>query len=386
MDDGVDGNSPMPPMLRVVIAGGGTGGHTSAGLAIAAALRQRLGDGVELLWVGSRRGVEAQAAPRAGIPYQAIATGKLRRAWTAENLVDLFIRVPAGLGQALGVLRRFSPNVVVATGGFVAVPTAVAAWLLRVPVLIHEQTAVSGLANRLTARLARLIAVTFPASARHFPPGKMVVTGNPVRPELLRAERSGAAGRLGLDPALPLVYVTGGAQGAHRINRAVGEALPRLLGACQLVHQCGENVYDDHGWLAARARGLAEPLRGRYRLLPFVGEELADIYAAASLVVGRAGAGTVNELCHLGLPALLIPLPGAADDEQTANARLLVEARAAVLLPDAELSPERLAETVLGLLGEPARLKSMGEQARALARPDAAERLVELILDLARTR
>lgn len=373
-------------MLRVVIAGGGTGGHTSAGLAIAAALRQRLGDRLELLWVGSHRGLEAERAPAAGVPYRAIATGKLRRAWTAENLVDLFIRVPAGLGQALGVLRRFSPHVVVATGGFVAVPTALAAWLLKLPLLIHEQTAVSGLANRLTARLARRVAVTFPASAAHFPPEKVVVTGNPVRPELTRPERSGAAGRLGLDPALPLVYVTGGAQGAHRINRAVGEALPRLLAAGQLIHQCGENVYDDHGWLLGRARDLAEPLRSRYRLFPFVGEELADIYAAASLVIGRAGAGTVNELCHLGLPALLIPLPGAADDEQTANARLLVEARAAVLLPDAELSPERLAETVLGLLGEPARLKSMGEQARALARPDAAERLVELILDLARTR
>jgi len=373
-------------MLRVVIAGGGTGGHTSAGLAIAAALRRRLGEDLALLWVGSRHGLEAERAPASGIPYRTIATGKLRRAWSAQNLVDLLVRVPAGLIQALGALRHFSPDVVVSTGGFVAVPTAVAAWLLRRPLLVHEQTAVSGLANRFAARLARRVAVTFPASAPHFPREKVVVTGNPLRPELARAERGGAAARLGLDPALPVVYVTGGAQGAHRINRAVGAALPRLLGACQLVHQCGENVYDDRGWLRVQAGALPAALQGRYRLLPFVGEALADIYAAASLVVGRAGAGTVNELCHLGLPTVLIPLPGARDDEQTANARLLVEAGAAVLLPDAELSAQQLAETVLGLLADPARLKAMGEQARTLARPDAAERLVELILELTRAR
>lgn len=372
--------------LRIVLAGGGTGGHTSAGLAIAAALRARLGEGLELHWIGSRAGLEATRAPTAGIPYHAIATGKLRRSLAARNLTDLALRVPAGIVQAWRLLGRLRPDVVVATGGFVAVPTALAAALRRRPLLVHEQVAVPGLANRLIARLADRVAVTFAASATAFPRDRVVVTGNPVRPELLAGDRARGFQRFGLDPAVPLVYVTGGALGAHRINRAVGAALERLLAACQLVHQCGENAYDDSGWLARQAGRLSEAARARYRVVPFVADELPDLYAAAAVVVSRAGAGTVTELCALGLPAVLIPLPGARRDEQTANARILADAGAAVLLPQDELSPERLVVVVRDLLGDPSRLKQMSERARSLATPDAAHRLGDLILGLARGR
>lgn len=372
-----------PTPLRVILAGGGTGGHTSAGLAIAAALRARLGDGVRLAWLGSRTGLEATRGPAAGIPYHAIATGKLRRSLALRNLTDLGLRVPAGFLQAWALLGRLRPDVVVATGGFVAVPTALAAAVRRRPLLVHEQVAVPGLANRLIARVADRVAVTFAASAGAFPAGKVVVTGNPVRPELAAGDRARAFARFGLDPAGPLLYVTGGAQGSHRINRVVGAALAPLLASCQVVHQCGENVHDDAGWLAREAEALPPAARARYRVVPFVTDALADLYAAAALVVGRAGAGTVTELCAVGLPAVLIPLPGARGDEQTANARILAEAGAAVLLPERELSADRLVELVGGLLGDPIRLKQMAERARALARPDAAERLVELILELA---
>ncbi|MBI2466360.1 MAG: undecaprenyldiphospho-muramoylpentapeptide beta-N-acetylglucosaminyltransferase [Candidatus Rokubacteria bacterium] len=372
--------------LRVVIAGGGTGGHTSAGLAIAAGLRARLGEGVELHWVGSDAGLEATRAPAAGIAYHAVPTGKLRRSLELRNLTDLGLRVPAGVLQAWQLLGRLRPAVVVATGGFVAVPTAVAAALRRLPLLVHEQVVVPGLANRLIARLADRVAVTFAASARAFPSAKVVVTGNPVRPELLAGDRSRGFQRFGLDPAVPLVYVTGGAQGAHQLNRAVGAALERLLSLCQLVHQCGDNEYDDAGWLARQAERLSPAARARYRVVRFVGDELPDLYAAATLVLSRAGAGTVTELCALGLPAILIPLPGARRDEQTANARVLADAGAAVLLPQSELTPERLAMLVRDLLADPARLKQMGERARSLATPDAADRLSDLILGLAAGR
>ncbi|MBI4011340.1 MAG: undecaprenyldiphospho-muramoylpentapeptide beta-N-acetylglucosaminyltransferase [Candidatus Rokubacteria bacterium] len=372
-----------PTPLRVILAGGGTGGHTSAGLAIAAALRARLGDGVRLAWVGSHAGLEATRVPAAGIPYHAIATGKLRRSLALRNLTDLGLRVPAGLLQAWALLGRLRPDVVVATGGFVAVPTALAAAVRRRPLLVHEQVAVPGLANRLIARVADRVAVTFAASAGAFPASKVVVTGNPVRPELTAGDRARAFARFGLDPAVPLLYVTGGAQGSHRINRVVGAALAPLLASCQVVHQCGENVHDDAGWLAREAEALSPAARARYRVVPFVTDALADLYAAAALVVGRAGAGTVTELCAVGLPAVLIPLPGARGDEQTANARILAEAGAAVLLPERELSADRLVELVGELTGDPVRLKQMAERARALARPDAAGRLVELILELA---
>jgi UDP-N-acetylglucosamine--N-acetylmuramyl-(pentapeptide) pyrophosphoryl-undecaprenol N-acetylglucosamine transferase len=265
----------------------------------------------------------------------------------------------------------------------VAVPTALAAAARRCPLLVHEQVAVPGLANRFVARLARRVAVTFAASASAFPQGKVVVTGNPIRPELTRGEPARAFVHLGLDPAIPLVYVTGGAQGSHRINRAVGAGLGPLLALCQLVHQAGDNEFNDLGWLAAQAQALPADARARYRVLPFVTEALPDLYRAACLAVSRAGAGTVTELCAVGLPAVLIPLPEARGDEQTANARILAEAGAAVLLRQAELTAGRLVELVRGLLAEPARLAEMRERARHLATPDASDRLVDLILDLA---
>ena len=384
---GRDGGArPASRPLTVVLAGGGTGGHTAAGLALARALRARLGEDVRLAWIGSQTGIEAQWVPAAGIPYDAIPTGKLRRQLAWRNVTDLTIRVPAGFARALALLGRLEPDVVVATGGFVAVPTAVAAAVRRRPLLVHEQVVVPGLANRFIGRLADRVAVTFAASASAFPPGKVVVTGNPIRPELLSGRRERAFERFGLDPAAPLTYVTGGALGAHRVNRVVGAALPLLLALTQLVHQCGDNVYGDLAWLRGEAERLPAALGARYRVLALVGEELGDLYAAASLVVGRAGAGTVAELAALGLPAILVPLPGARGDEQTANARVLADAGAAVLLPERELTPERLVGEVRALLAEPVRLRAMSERARRLATPDAAGRLVDLVLALARSR
>jgi UDP-N-acetylglucosamine--N-acetylmuramyl-(pentapeptide) pyrophosphoryl-undecaprenol N-acetylglucosamine transferase len=292
--------------------------------------------------------------------------------------------VPAGLGRALGLLGRLRPDVVVATGGFVAVPTAVAAALRRLPLLVHEQVVVPGLANRLIGRLADRVAVTFAVSAGAFPAGKVVVTGNPIRPTLRTGRRERGFERFALDPGAPLTYVTGGALGAHRVNRVVGAALAPLLSLTQLVHQCGDNVQGDLAWLEGERERLPPALGARYRVQALVGEELGDLYAAANLVVGRAGAGTVTELAALGLPAILVPLPGARGDEQTANARVLADAGAAVLLPERELTPERLVAEIRALLAEPARLRAMAERARGLSTPDAADRLVDLVLGLAR--
>jgi len=365
----------------VLIAGGGTGGHTSPGLAVATLLRQRA---IGHAWIGSRDGVEARRAAEHAIPYFAIPTGKLRRYWAWRNVTDLAINVPAGVVRAHALVRHLRPRVVLATGGFVALPVVLAAALARVPVVVHEQTAVPGLANRIAARLARRVAVTFAESEEHFPAGRVVVTGNPLRPDLRAGSRADAVARFGLDPALPLVYVTGGAQGAHAINRAVGEIVADLLEQAQAIHQSGDNpTTADRAWLEARRAALPPTLARRYTVLPWVGTELAGIYATATLVVARAGAGTVNECCQLGVPALYIPLPGASGDEQTANARLVGRAGGCAILPQVTLTPSVLLERIRGLLAEPARLKEMGERARALAIPDAADRLVAVLLEVA---
>jgi UDP-N-acetylglucosamine--N-acetylmuramyl-(pentapeptide) pyrophosphoryl-undecaprenol N-acetylglucosamine transferase len=367
--------------MRIVIAGGGTGGHTSAGLAVATAILER---GADVHWIGSRTGIEARRVPEAGIPFHAISTGKLRRYWDWQNVPDLVLRAPAGAVQSWWLLRRLRAALLFATGGFVSLPPALAARALGIPIVVHEQTAVPGLANRIVARFARRIALTFPVSDDAFPRDRTTLTGNPLRPELLSGSREAACRRFSFDPALPIVYITGGAQGAHKINRTVGEILPVLLRECQVIHQSGDNPETgDRAWLSARAEALARSLAGRYALMPYVGAELSDVYAAADLVVGRSGAGTVNECLHLGKPAIHIPLPGASGDEQTANARLVEAAGAGVLLPQESLTPDRLLGAVKRLLADRGALKAMGESARSLAVPDAAQRIARLILEVA---
>ncbi|HEY7649243.1 MAG TPA: undecaprenyldiphospho-muramoylpentapeptide beta-N-acetylglucosaminyltransferase [Methylomirabilota bacterium] len=365
----------------ILIAGGGTGGHTSPGLAVAVVLRAR---GLECAWIGSRAGIEARLVPERGITYYPIPTGKLRRYWSAQNITDLTINLPAGVGAAWRLVRRLRPQVVFSTGGFVGLPVVLAAALARRPIVVHEQTAVPGLANRIAARFARRIAVTFPDRTGAFPAAKVTVTGNPLRPELRGGSRAEAAARFGLDPALPLVYVTGGAQGAQRINRTVGEILPALLDQAQVIHQCGDHPSTgDRQWLERRRAALAPALARRYTVLPYIGAELAGVYAAAALVIGRAGAGTVNECCQLGVPALYIPLPGTSGDEQTANARHVEQAGGCAVLPQADLSPPRLLERVRSLLADASALKEMSERARLVAVPGAAERIADLLIQVA---
>ena len=367
--------------MRVVIAGGGTGGHTSPGLAVAARLREI---GAEVHWIGSRRGIEARRVPEAGVPFYSIPVGKLRRYWDWQNVPDLAVRAPAGLARSWRLLRRLRPSLVFATGGFVALPPALASRALHIPLVVHEQTSVPGLANRVAGRFARRIALTFPMTGDEFPRERTVLTGNPLRPELRGGSRAEACRRFGLDPVAPIVYITGGAQGSHRLNRDVGGALPRLLEVCQVIHQCGDNpATGDRAWLTARAQALTESRRRRYAIQPYVGAELRDVYAAAALVIGRSGAGTVNECCQLGLPALYVPLPGTSGDEQTANARLVEAAGGAVMFPQVSLTPDGLADAVARLLADPAALTAMGERARTLAQPDAADRIVRLLQEVA---
>lgn len=340
-------------------------------------------------WVGSRHGVEARRVPDADIPYHAISTGKLRRYWHWKNVPDLTLRVPAGLAQAVTLLLRLRPHVLFATGGFVSLPPALAARALGIPVIVHEQTSVPGLANRIAGRFARRIALTFPTSGAGLSRERVVVTGSPLRPELRGGSAASLPRAFGFEAAgpgstLPLVYVTGGSLGSHRINRVLGAALPALLPHLRIVHQCGDSPFTgDLDWLDGIARDLPADLRRRYAPRAYLDAELADVYAGASLVVGRSGAGTVNECCQLGLPAVYVPLPGASGDEQTANARLVEAAGGAVLLPQDLLGPDRLRDTVLGLVAEPERLRAMGDRARTLAVPDADERLARLILEIA---
>jgi UDP-N-acetylglucosamine--N-acetylmuramyl-(pentapeptide) pyrophosphoryl-undecaprenol N-acetylglucosamine transferase len=369
--------------VRCVIAGGGTGGHVLPAIAVVDELRRR-GTVADLAWIGSRDGVEQDAAASAGIPFVAIPTGKLRRYLSLQNLTDA-ARIPVGITAARHALGRFRPNVVLSTGGFVSVPTVIAARGIA-PVLTHEQTAILGLATRINARFADILAVSFDrterdAAAIH---RRVIVTGNPVRAGLRDGDRLRGLRSLDFTPSMPVVYVTGGARGASPINQRVAKMLPAILHHVQLLHQTGPaSANPDAAALSGRRESLPADVRHRYKVVEFVRDDLPDIYAAAQLVVGRAGAGTVAELAFVGLPAIFVPLPGAGGDEQARNARVLADAGAAVIVPQHEATPERLAAEIVALTGDRARLDRMAAAANSIARPDAAARLADVLLELA---
>jgi UDP-N-acetylglucosamine--N-acetylmuramyl-(pentapeptide) pyrophosphoryl-undecaprenol N-acetylglucosamine transferase len=352
--------------------------------AIAVYQRIKASTQVDALWIGSRNGVEQPAANRSGIVFTPIQTGKFRRYLSLRTPLDL-VRIPVGVVQAFRALQRFQPDVVLSTGGFVSVPTIVAARLLHIPSLTHEQTATIGLATRINARFASVVALSFEQSRRLLKSthARVIVTGNPIRAALFDGSANEALRSFGLSADLPLVYVTGGALGAHAINDAIRVALPDLLRVTQIVHQCGAagGNGDLPRLLDARAALPAE-LQSRYVVRERIGDELPDLYDAASLVVGRAGAGTVAELAALGKPSILIPLPGTGGDEQTVNARILADAGGAILLPQSELSPPRLVNEIQTLL-QSDRLAVMGQAALRCGQHDADERLAQEILTLA---
>ncbi|MFG2177495.1 glycosyltransferase [Streptomyces abikoensis] len=380
-------------VFRLIVTGGGTGGHTYPALTAIWALRQRLAAeawALDVLWIGTADGLEARVAPAEGIAFATVATGKIRRSsnplkmMSAANMKDM-ARVPLGVAQARKLVADFQPDVVLATGGYVAVPAGLAARMCRRPLVLHEQTVRLGLANRKLASSATRIAVSSESTVPLLPEavrGIAVVTGNPVRSEVLSGHPDKAVEALGLhgfDRRLPTVYVTGGAQGSQQINSLVRDALPWLLERANVIHQCGPDNVEE---LRRHAATLPLPLAGRYYLAGFVGPELPDVLALADIVVSRSGAGTLAELTALGKPAVFVPLASSAGNEQAHNARHLEDAGAAVALLG-DVTADRLRDAVGPLLADPARREAMAERARAHGRPDAADRLVDVILSAA---
>ncbi|GLY83216.1 UDP-N-acetylglucosamine--N-acetylmuramyl-(pentapeptide) pyrophosphoryl-undecaprenol N-acetylglucosamine transferase [Actinoallomurus iriomotensis] len=385
----IDRGSPV----RLVVSGGGSGGHTFPAVTVIRAARAALGGyGLHLdpYWVGSEGGIEKGIAEAENVPFTAIPTGKLRRArnplamLTAANIRDAG-KVPAGVGEAISVVRNLKPDAVLCTGGYVSVPVGLAARLCHRPLLVHEQTVRVGLANRITMRGATRIALSAEPSMELLPErlrDRAVVTGNPLRPGLGDGDAAEAPKRLGWagwTPSLPTVYVTGGSLGARQVNELVAEILPDLLRYANVFHQAGSQLVDE---AAAMAERLPADVRPRYMVRGFVGEELADLLALADVVVARSGGGTVSELTAIGKPSVLIPLIPTGGNEQVRNAEHLAGNGAARVLIGEDATPARLAEELAGLLGDRARLTDMASRARSMGRPDAAAALTSEVLAL----
>lgn len=350
----------------VLIMAGGTGGHVFPALAVARLLRERH---CEVTWIGTQRGLEARIVPAEGLPIDWLSVSGLRgKGWLTWLAAPW--RLCTALLQALRIVRRRNPAVVLGVGGFVTGPGGVAAWLLGKPLLIHEQNAIAGLTNRLLARISREVLEAFPDSFPAHVRARCV--GNPVRrdiaalpaPEIRFADRRG--------PVRVLLF--GGSLGAARLNDSMPRALGLIPAAArpEVWHQAGERGHE-RAMLTYREVGISA------RIDAFI-EDMATAYAWADLVVCRAGALTVSELAAAGVGAILVPFPAAVDDHQTRNARFLTEAGAAVLIEDADLTPERLAQEIQRLAADRSRLLEMARRARGRAMPGAADALAHAVL------
>ncbi|RTZ73722.1 MAG: undecaprenyldiphospho-muramoylpentapeptide beta-N-acetylglucosaminyltransferase [Gammaproteobacteria bacterium] len=356
-------------MARIMIMAGGTGGHVFPALAVARELRSR---GWDVKWMGTPDSFEARTVPAAGFDLETVQAHRLRGQGAAGLILAPF-RLLHAIGQAWRVLRRSRPDVVLGMGGFVTAPGGIASWLRRTPLVIHEQNTIPGMANRLLSHLARRVLEAFPGS---FPVKTgAVVTGNPVRQEILEVEapQTRMAGR----GETRRILVLGGSLGAQALNETVPLALGQLERSLEIRHQAG--------------RGKAEAARGIYvensldaQVSEFI-DDMAEAYGWADLVICRAGALTVSELAAVGVGAVLVPYPHAVDDHQTANARYLVEGGAARLLPQSEMDAPKLRGMLESLLADRDELLEMARAARRLGRREATRQVADHCVECSRS-
>jgi UDP-N-acetylglucosamine--N-acetylmuramyl-(pentapeptide) pyrophosphoryl-undecaprenol N-acetylglucosamine transferase len=353
----------MPEGVRLLLAAGGTGGHLFPGIAVAEAVQR--GVGAQVLFVGTANGMETDVIPRLGFDLRLIPAEQLRgRNW--RGMLHAVWAAVRALGAAWRVVREFTPDLIFSIGGYASGPTVLAGWARRVPCVLLEPNAIPGLTNRLLGRLARRVCVGFPITAHFFPARKAVYTGNPVRwdaaPEQSLPHRQTATFSL---------LIFGGSAGARHLDQTAPQALALLIqqGArLSIVHQTGKA---DHASVSA----AYEQLGVRATVVSFI-DNMQEVYATADIVICRAGATTLAELTVLGKPAILIPYPYAVDDHQRANAEVLVRAGAALMILDAELTPERLRQEIEGLIADRPRLATMAQASATLGRPGATDAVV----------
>jgi UDP-N-acetylglucosamine--N-acetylmuramyl-(pentapeptide) pyrophosphoryl-undecaprenol N-acetylglucosamine transferase len=352
--------------MRVIIAGGGTGGHVIPAIAIAQELKSQYN--AEVLFVGTARGIENRLVPGAGFQLELINVGALNRVSFATRFKTM-LDLPRSIAQSAAIIKAFRPEVMIGVGGYASGPAMFAGGMKGVPLMVFEPNVVPGVANRLVARWVKASAVHFEATAKCLP--HAVVTGVPVRREFFAVPERTA-------DAPPTLLVFGGSQGAHAINAAVTRALPLLahqLPGLHLIHQTGQNDLAE-AQAAASAAGISAEVSA------FI-DDMPKAFAGADLLICRAGASTVAEVAAAGKPAIFIPLPTAADDHQRRNAETLGSAGAARLLRQSDLTPGRLAKEIVALVTDRHQLARMGTAARQFAHPDAASQIADIAARLA---
>jgi UDP-N-acetylglucosamine--N-acetylmuramyl-(pentapeptide) pyrophosphoryl-undecaprenol N-acetylglucosamine transferase len=367
--------------MKVLIAVGG-GGHFSPALAVI----EQMPKDWEVLLVGRKHTFEGdsalsfeyQTAKRLGLHFEAITTGRLQRKFTKHTLPSL-VKLPMGLSQANKIIKQFRPNVVLSFGGYVSIPVVLAAARLKVPIVIHEQILHAGLANKIAARFATRICISWDTSRAYFPKEKTILTGNPLRKEFLVGTRGKGKGESNKNITSPLIYITGGSGGAHGINVLIEGCLTELLEKYTIIHQTGDaQQFGDFTRLEKIAAQLPIDLQKRYQLHKFIAaEEVMENITQADLVISRSGINTLTELLYLGKPCLLIPLPYGQHDEQLTNAKFLKKVGLAEIADQLTITSEELVQKIAQMIVHMNSYSNHKIEARALIHLDAAEKIIK---------
>ena len=362
--------------------GGGSGGHVFPLIAVAEALKeksQQTGIPLGLMILGEGKFMEKAAAEN-GIVFKSVMAGKLRRYLSPLTILDIF-KIPVGFFQALWHIFWFMPDIVFAKGGYASLPGALAAKLYFIPLFVHESDSVPGLANRTLSKLAKTVFISFNSSQKYFKASKTVLTGNPVRKELMVGNRLAAMEKFGLNPNLKTILVAGGSQGAQKINRIILDSLVLLVKDFQIINQCGESQFQsvktESEKIIKEGEGeYADAVKANYKLYPFFDmNDMALAYAAADIIISRAGAGSLFEIAMLGKPAIIIPITNSTSNHQLKNA-LEFSKFGASMTEEQNLTPHIIISQINSLL-QPDKYNSISEKLKTFGTPDAAQKIAE---------
>lgn len=361
--------------MRILVTGGGTGGHIYPALAFIRYV-QKIQPDSEFLYVGTHRGLENKIVPETGISFKTIKIQGFKRKLSLDNIktVQLFVE---SIKRSKEILREFKPDVVIGTGGYVSGSVVYAAARMKIPTIVHEQNSVPGITNKFLSRFADRVGISFLDAAQYFPENKTVLVGNPRAQEVVTSGKSEVLEQYGLLPDIPTVLIFGGSQGALKINQAVIQALPKFSQKeYQVLYASGDRYYNE-----IAEKFDIEKINHNLSLQPYI-KNMTDVMANVDLLIGRAGATSIAELTALGLPAILIPSPYVTNDHQTKNAQSLVNAGAVKMITDADLTGEKLVEAVDEIMGDPEKKAMMAKASRQEGIPDAAERLWSLVNEI----
>lgn len=366
--------------MKILFTGGGTAGHIYPIIAVAREIRKsHPGEGIEFFYIGPKDKFAAEIFSQEGIKVKTVLAGKVRRYFSFQNILDM-LKLPVGIIQAFYHVFVLSPDVIFSKGGYGSLPAVLAGWILWVPIFLHESDVYPGLANRIASHFALEIFTAFPAEkVGRFPIRKIFSAGNPLRAELFEGDKKEAKKTFQLVGERPVLLVLGGSQGAQRINDIVLLVLDDILSSFEIIHQTGKENIEQVKVEAGVV--VKDKVKKYYHPVPFLNDtDLADAFAAADLVISRAGAGSIFEIAALGKPSILVPLPNSAQNHQLKNAYAFAQTGAAIVMEENNFTPRFLLEKLEFLFSKPSKLREMSKKAKELSRPEAAKVIAEYLM------